>query len=209
MKNSTTTDRPLQKAVEALSDLITEGTRLGLDALDSIGRMPMPELGDVLRRFASATGRVSSCGCHIPPPCWMPQSLGELTSHVCPGGTATLRIRITNRSATSRTIVLEATGPASGVTITPGTLTLGPMEHGVAVASLAVPATADCGEAHVTTIWVRGCQDHYLCWKVKVAERGVDVCHQIHVEDGPDFIHHWYDHFYCERPCRHGTGANR
>jgi hypothetical protein len=21
------------------------------------------------------------------------------------------------------------------------------------------------------------------------------------VEDCPDLIHHWYDHFYCPRPC--------
>jgi hypothetical protein len=24
------------------------------------------------------------------------------------------------------------------------------------------------------------------------------------VEDCPDLLHHWYDHFYCNRPCTHG-----
>jgi hypothetical protein len=23
----------------------------------------------------------------------------------------------------------------------------------------------------------------------------------VEVEDCPDLIHHWYDHFYCDRPC--------
>jgi hypothetical protein len=24
---------------------------------------------------------------------------------------------------------------------------------------------------------------------------------EVEIEDCPDLIHHWYDHFYCERPC--------
>jgi len=208
MKNSTVTERSLLKAVEAWSDLMNEGARLSLDVLGAIGRMPMPGLGDALRGVVPARGKACSCGCDIPPPCWMPQPLGDVTSHVCPGGTASLRIRITNRSATSRTIDLEATG-ASGVAIAPSALTLGPMEHGVAVASFTLEGTAECGEKHEALVWVRGCRDHVLCWTVKVSDRGADCCHQVEVEDGPELVHHWYDHFYCQRPCTHAAGGGR
>jgi len=30
----------------------------------------------------------------------------------------------------------------------------------------------------------------------------------IEIEDCPDLIHHWYDHFYCPRPCLGGTGLS-
>ena len=26
-------------------------------------------------------------------------------------------------------------------------------------------------------------------------------CHEVRVSDGPDHVHHWHDHFYCNRPC--------
>jgi hypothetical protein len=26
-------------------------------------------------------------------------------------------------------------------------------------------------------------------------------CPEVEVDDCPDNIHHWYDHFYCERGC--------
>jgi hypothetical protein len=66
-----------------------------------------------------------------------------------------------------------------------------------------VPADAATGQEYEVLLWVRGCQNHYLRWTLKVANRGASCCHEVEVEDCPDLIHHWYDHFYCERPCTH------
>ena len=204
MKDAASAEGPLGQVTEALGDLIARGTRIGLDVLAALGRMPLPALDDVLRGAASRAVPHASCTCHIPPPCWAPQPLGELASHVCPGAAATLRIRVTNCGAAKRTFRFEATGAAAGVTLAPATLILGALERGQAVASVAVPATASCGEEQEALIWVRGCQDHVLRWRIRVAARGVDSCHQIDVEDCPDLVHHWYDHFYCQRPCPPG-----
>jgi hypothetical protein len=201
MKHGTSTDRPLQQVADAWTDLFSKGAQVGLDLLATVGRMPTPSLQDVLR--AMNPGTSGSCGCRIPAPCWAPRSIGDVTSYVCPGGTATLRLQITNCGATPRTVHLEAAGPASGATLNPSTLQLGPLERGVSIASLSVGATASCDETRETLIWIRGCHDYGLRWKVRIAERGVDCCSQVDIEDCPDLLHHWYDHFYCQRQCAH------
>jgi hypothetical protein len=126
-----------------------------------------------------------------------------VTSHVCAGGTATLRIEITNCGAVPRTYKAEVGGGPSGVTVSPAALVLGPMERGAIVVSAAVPADAGSDYRH-QYLWVRGCYDHYARWTVRVTARGADCCHELEVEDCPDLIHHWYDHFYCQHPCMHG-----
>jgi len=54
-------------------------------------------------------------------------------------------------------------------------------------------------------VWIRGCVDHVVRWTVKSSRRGSDCCHELEIDDCPDYVHHWYDHFYCPRPCRHGN----
>jgi hypothetical protein len=76
-------------------------------------------------------------------------------------------------------------------------LNLGPMERGTAVVKLDF---TDCEEIE-ELVWVRGCYDHYIRWTVSESRFGGDTCHELDVEDCPEYIHHWYDHFYCERPC--------
>jgi hypothetical protein len=213
----TSSGRPIIDMVQSFSDLLEQGSRMGLDLLESLSRTRMPEMmSGMMEQFGSAMSlpkktcgcqpRSGGCGCKIPPPCWAPQCMGEVTSHVCPGGTATLQITVTNSSSTRGEIELEVGGNAKGVTLTPASLSLGPMERGSVVASAAMPAEASHGEEHEIRLWVHGCRDHFLCWTVKVAKRGTDCCcHEVDVCDGPDWIHHWYDHFYCERPCGHGT----
>jgi hypothetical protein len=70
-------------------------------------------------------------------------------------------------------------------------------------ASLPTPEGASPGQRYETLVWVLGCNAHYLRWGVKVAENGADSCHEVKVDDCPDYVHHWYDHFYCNRPCSH------
>ncbi|MDD1677638.1 MAG: hypothetical protein LUO93_00445, partial [Methanomicrobiales archaeon] len=123
---------------------------------------------------------------------------------VCPGGTASVRIRVTNCTMTNRVVHLQAAGAhAADVKFNPATLTLGPMERDFAVASFATPPKAGHGEEWEVLLWVRGCRDHYLRWTIKANDRGQDSCHEVEVDDCPDLVHHWYDHFYCDRACTH------
>jgi hypothetical protein len=164
------------------------------------GLPPLPLLSSLSSCLTPHTGHTAhtGCGCDIPPPCWMPRDLGEVETGVCPGETATIRIHVTNCGATARTIKLEG-GP--GVTLNPASLTLGPMERGRAVASMTVPPEADFGWEKEVLVWVRGCHDHFLRWTVRAARRFECSCEEVCVEDCPDYLHHWYDHFYCDHPC--------
>jgi hypothetical protein len=219
MKTTTTTSQLLSDTAAAFGDLIKQGTQLSLDLLQSlsgssasaINQMMSPSLmGGLLPNMKAMMATVTDSSCKIPPPCWMPQAIGEVACHVCPGGTATVRLRIGNCGATRRDIAIEVAGKATAVTITPANLSLGPMEREFVTASVSVPAEAATGQEFEVLLWVRGCRDHYLRWSVKVATRGASCCHEVDVEDCPDPIHHWYDHFYCARPCSHsavGTGT--
>ncbi len=144
-----------------------------------------------------------SC-CDIPPPCWMPVALGEIVSHACPGASTVTRLLITNCDRVSRTMTISAAGEAAGlISLSPTTLTLGPKERGQVSAILKVPPKATGCQEFETLLWIRGCKEQYLRWTVAVGMHGGDNCHEVEVEDCPDLIHHWYDHFYCARPCFH------
>lgn len=198
--NTTNSTPPIRETVGALEDLIRESVRLGLDTFDLLARsQPTAMVGQLLRSVAPQLQSAGSCSCHIPPPCWMPRALGDVTSHICPGGTATLRIRVTNCSVTQREIRIAA--PGSDVKANPPVLQLHPMERGTSILSVSMPADAYTGAEREFLIWVNGCLNQYLRWTVKVVKRGADCCHEVEVEDCADNIHHWYDHFYCPRPC--------
>ena len=174
----------LADAVKAIGDLIAPGAKLGLGLLESI-RLPSRSCG---------------CGCDIPPPCWVPQPLGDVESEACPGNNALLRLTITNCGMASRTIKVTATNAA--VTVEPDSLNLGPLEEGEFNVSLAVPAGATKGQTQKSLVWIDGCKRHYLRWTVEAADAWVSCsADAVEIDDCPDLIHHWYDHFYCQRPC--------
>jgi hypothetical protein len=201
--NGAKSESPLSDLSRMLGDLVDEGMRVGMDLMETLGRSRLPDLAGSLQKVAPASRR---CGCEIPPPCWMPKALGDLTSHVCPGGAATVRIVVTNCSMTPRAVQVDAAGADGGkVKITPaGAVSIAPMDQATFVATLAVPADApECGSS-TALLWVRGCHLHHLRWTVDVRSRGGHACHEVQVHDCPDLVHHWYDHFYCPRPCPHG-----
>jgi hypothetical protein len=178
-------------------DLLADGVQLMADMLDrslNLGLGAADHVRERTRSTLTMPGR--SCGCDIPPPCWYPKAAGELKSHVCPGATASLRVRITNCGPTPRTV--EVTGTQS-MKVDPSSLQLGPMERGIVTVSVGVPSGAATDTEHL--VWLRGCHDHFIRWTVCSSTRGVDSCHELDVEDCPDYLHHWYDHFYCPRPC--------
>jgi len=213
MKATTSGTRPLEEMAAAFSDLFEQSMTLGMDFLRSLNTAGtsmtrgMAKCGPSLMPPFQMPRMPGRC-CDVPAPCWMPVELGELTTHVCIGGTATLRVEVTNCGLSPRTIRIEAKGDTASVTVTPDTLTLDSMRHGASLVSVTVPATASHGQEFEELIWVNGCRKHFLRWTVKVAHRGADCCHEIEVSDCPDLVHHWYDHFYCDRPCstRNATG---
>jgi hypothetical protein len=185
---------PLGEAAEAAGGLL----RQGVITFALLGGSSVR----IIREFLQSLGPSEQCDCEILPPCWLPRPLGEATSYVCKGGTATLRLRVTNGCMNPQKLLVRVTGEdAAGVKLAPPVLNLGAMERGVVGISFPVALAAPCGETHEIIIWLHGCREHFLRWTIKVASRGVDTCDEVEVEDGPDLIHHWYDHFYCHRPC--------
>jgi hypothetical protein len=186
---------PLVDAVRRVCELIETGPRIGLGLLDCLH--DLEPLLQVPRLPRLTVTRTSRCDCEIPRPCWLPQNLGDVYTHVCPGGTATLRFRVTNCGATRRDIQIEG-----APTVTPASLSLGPEERGFSVVSATAPPDAHHGYEKEYLVWVRGCRNHFVRWTVVVSHHQQHECQELYVEDCPDLIHHWYDHFYCDRPCQ-------
>ena len=109
---------------------------------------------------------------------------------------------------TARTFAIESSGDDAGITIEPAKLAVGPFERASVTVALPVPATAAKAHEREVLLWVRGCRDHVLRWHVKACRPLPWTCPcKVEVRDCPDLVHHWYDHFYCEHPCRHGRDA--
>lgn len=179
---------------DALMNLLDAQMRLGSELVDSLTRSKLPA--------------IPSC-CDIPEPCWMPQFAGEVVSHVCPGGSVGLELTVTNCDRIERAVTITARGAAAGqVSIVPTTLALGPKERGTSSLTLKIPSNACEGDEFEALIWVYGCRDHFVRWIGHVGKRAGACHHEIGVDDCPDLIHHWYDHFYCHRPC-YGRGRTK
>ena len=200
---------------DAFMNLLDAQMRLGADLFESLTGRTAPSLRDMRSGMGSMGGTLggmlgaSPTGCQpvrgtcaIPAPCWMPKSLGECMSHVSPCRTACVRIVVTNCDRVRRTITARVAGTNAGkVTLSPPSLALEPQERGTISACVAVPEDAKGGERTETLLWVRGCKEYYLRWVVSVGTVGLSSCHEVEVCDCPDYVHHWYDHFYCVRPC--------
>jgi len=185
---------------DAVADLVEVGSQTGLRLLSSIfGAFPAA-LGAASPVIAQRRGR-SNCNCRIPTPCWEPRALGTFTTLACPGSVSTLRIRVTNCGSSPRTVNLEPSPSSKGLNINPTQLVLGPEERGYAVVSAEVAPDAAEREIREFLVWVRGCHEHFLRWRVRVGRFCGASCPEVDVDDCPDNVHHWYDHFYCERGC--------
>jgi hypothetical protein len=210
---STSTKGSLGDLPGAFMNLVNAQMKLTTDLFESLTGQSLPTIGDVGKAGRKLTsGGTCSCGCgsrtgccHIPPPCWMPQPLGECTSHVTQCKTACIRFVITNCDRVKRTIAVQASGAQSGqVTVSPPTVSLGPQERATVTACVSIPDDAKDGETIESLLWVRGCKEYFFRWTVSVGTVGLDACHEVEVCDCPDYLHHWYDHFYCVRPCPGG-----
>lgn len=180
-------------AMEELTRYMRDLARLGIEA------------NPVLQQITESQRRSS---CDIPPPCWLPRSLGEVRSVTCAGGTARLRIRVTNCQPRVGQVQLSVSPADSLVEIDPESALLEPMERGWFNIKLSAPADACKGSRYEVLLWVHGCNAHYLRWILEVSDAGRSSCHEVEIEDCPDYVHHWYDHFYCARPCFHQRGTS-
>jgi len=196
------TDRT-KDAMDSFAAAINTSMRAGRELLGVVLGPAAEALTAQVTPARQLAGRASGCSCDIPDPCWMPERLPPVSSHACGGATARLRIRVTNCGLDPRTVtvVVQGTGSAA-VEIDPKSLSLGPFESGDLTATVKVP---DEGAQPVDVrLWVRGCRDHIVPWRVSISGSGCSTLHEVAVEDCPDLVHHWYDHFYCQRPCYGG-----
>lgn len=199
--SSTTT---ITDFVDSLATLINSSAQLSIDLLRSFGEST-PSLGSLpsLPSLPSSREKPShGCSCAIPPACWLPRDAGDVRTYACPGATASLRIRVENCGIKPRTIAIDVGGSPPGVTVTPATLHLDGLESGTALITFAIPPSAHDHADFPFRIWIRGCKTHYVHWTV-VAGEGDCRCRTIEIDDCPDTVHHWYDHFYCDHPCQH------
>jgi hypothetical protein len=190
----------LSASLQSLAKLIEQGTQMGVGALESLVESS-PQLLEDLGKLAAGKTRFTCDSCEIPPPCWMPRPLCDVTSLGRPGDKASLCFLITNCSMATDRVVVFTSSKISGLTFSATQLNLGPMESGEIDVSYLIPAAAVVGQKIELLMWVRGCRLYYLRWKIAVSVIGASTCYQVDVKDCPDLVHHWYDHFYCPRPC--------
>ncbi len=162
-----------------------------------------------LRALAPRGGRAAhrNC-CDIPPPCWMPQPLGAFATDTSQCGAASLDVTVTNGGPHPQTLTVEVTGTGAGaVTMQPSSLTLPPLQRGSFTLTVNAPKSGVNATLVDVLVLIRGCRSYYLYWTVGPGNGGRCACHRIAVDDGPDLIHHWYDHFYCQRRCPNPGGV--
>ena len=188
----------LRDVTRAYVNLLGAQLRMGRDLLDAVVGAVPPELTSAARTVArDATRRAAGC-CDVPPPCWMPRLLDDVVTRAAPCRTARLTLVVTNCGLGRRNFAVQAQG---AVKVDPPAFVLDTYERRTVTLSLDVPQDAKEGSEIETTVRVRGCHEWVLRWTVRVRECPTDPAPVVAVDDCPDYRHHWYDHFYCARPC--------
>ena len=192
---------PATASLKAIAKMIEVSAKAGMDVLQSLfGAAPGALTGMV--DWASSQTGAGGCGpCEIPPPCWMPHPLCEVVSYGKAGNAASITFVITNHSMTTRVISISTTTSVTGLTFSATQLTLGPMQRGSIEVTYTIPTTLMSGPGTEILLWIYGCRLHFLRWTIKVGPVSGDTHYEVCVKDGPEYLHHWYDHFYCPRPC--------
>jgi hypothetical protein len=142
-------------------------------------------------------------GCEIPPPCWEPRFAGACHVDLVPGSAATVRVHVTNCGWQRQVVGITATGRlAAIVKLEPTTLIVDVQSQATFRVIVRLPDQLPPGEVLSGALLVRGCLDHFARITVRAADCVSLGCCDLHMQDCPDHVHHWYDHFYCPRPCR-------
>jgi len=194
----TTLSNAVQDVTTALADFLEQTFASSLDMLKVFSQAS----ADLTSQLAPQTRslnffKVGGC-CEIPPPCWMPRQLTPVTSHVCPGAAASVCFHITNCGIDRRTITVQAD---QNTAVNPAALDLEPFQSGVVTVTYTLPTASHNGDSTEVRVFVHGCKSYFFRWTVQTSTRGCACCHEVNIDDCPDLVHHWYDHFYCQRPC--------
>jgi hypothetical protein len=113
-----------------------------------------------------------------------------------------LRIKVCNCQARDSEVAVQVTTDADiAVKVTPARATIAPMDCKRFTVAVSIPEDACKGKDYDFRLRVLGCQDHYARWSVTTGHGASGTCVEARVDDCPDYVHHWYDHFYCYRPC--------
>ncbi len=200
-KSSKASDN-MDKIVSALGEVVDAQMAFGQKLLESFTAGSGGVVKDMLN--AAIGPKTDSC-CDIPDPCWMPLSLGEIHCHLCPGASGQVCLVITNLDFRKRDFTIHAAGKdAAQVSFSTSHISLGPKERLGVTATFKAPTdnrTSHCFGQYEALIWVQGCRNHFLRWTVDTHSKSGSCCHEIFVNDQPDYELHWYDHFYFDRPC--------
>ncbi len=181
-------------------------TRAITDAFTALLGAPAQMAATLAGSLAGAASGLGSPGCAIPPPCWEPRPAGRCTLVLPPGCTGTIRVHVANCGWSRRVVRLTAAGRLAAWTkLEPTAQVVDPQSRVTFVARIRVPEDVKPGETLMGPLLVRGCVDHFVRVEVIVAEEGGRALCEVAIEDCADSIHHWYDHFYCPRPCRPST----
>ena len=152
----------------------------------------------------SVTQQKTSTCCDIPEPCWMPLEIAEIECALCPGVSGVVRLRVTNMDFRSHNYTMAAAGADAGrVSFDTPSFTLGPKERRTVTATFKTELDNNqgCPAPLEALIWVMGCRNHYLRWTIKFHKKEESCCYDVDVHDTPDYVLHWYDHFYHPRDC--------
>ena len=190
-------DRPLGDVPEAFMELLRAQIKVGQEYFEAVTGTPAPFVGDPLKAWQNA---VPTPVCHVPPPCWMPRVLAECASYVGTCDTACVRVVVTNCDRTAHPVRVRVEGD-EGVKVTPQSADVGPLQRVTFEVCRKIPDDTERGHSFESLIWIEGCRQHVLRWTVHVDAVGLDSCHEMAIDDCPDYRHHWYDHFYCIRSC--------
>lgn len=194
-------------AFQAAENLLEAGANVSTSLLNLLSSGTPPALGGVVN-WASNVSPGGDCACHIPPPCWMPRILHEVVSYGVVGNKASLTFMITNESMTARSIQVFTTTPIPGLSLTSTTVSLAAMARTEVTMTYTIPAGTTSDPGTEILLWIRGCRLHFLRWVVKLGTLSADTDQEIRVKDGPENLHHWYDHFYCQHPCLEQRDGN-
>jgi hypothetical protein len=196
MTGDTTSDT---RAVgDAFAALLEVPARMAAALAGGIGQTTSAGCG-----CSPAGGKFFASGCEIPPPCWEPRHAGTCRLQLTPGGTGTLRIRVDNCEWSRRVLMITAVGKIAGwLKFEPTTLVVDPQSCETFLVTVRVPDHVKPGQRIAGPVVVRGCNDHYVRLEITVDECAGHACCDVCIRDCADHIHHWYDHFYCPRPCR-------
>jgi hypothetical protein len=183
-----------QQTIDSMTRVGFDAVRMYLDAIEAFA-------GSFNATNPFLSNQQRSC-CDIPPACWLPRQFGTFESRACPCGTALLRIQVTNCRPTSSKISIQVSGDSGlDVKLIPESALLGPMERKWFTVAATIAEDACKGQCYEFVVRVLGCNEYYARWTVVVADGACGTCIEAKVEDCPDYVHHWYDHFYCVSPC--------